>query len=156
MSVVDDIFNYVSGLQPPQKDLHNTLITEVINGTNSSYYVHDTMTPLYELLKIIHTYNTTSNIPNIEIDTKNRTVQFKDLREYYICAIDYSDKNQYAGARLKESGDIVQYEKTGYTIIYLISHNMVYKTGFILIDNESGAYVSTEDLIDHIKEVGDK
>ena len=155
-SVVNDIFNYISGLQPPQKDLYNTIITEIINGAKSSYYVHDVMIPLYELLKIIHTYTTTSNISNIEINHNNRTVKFKDLRDYYICAINYSDDNQNIGTRLEEDVDTVRYEKEGYTIIYLMSHNMVYKTGFILIDNKNGSYVCTEDLDDHIKKVGDK
>ena len=154
--VVEDIFNYVFGLQPPQKDLYNTLVSEIINGAGSSYYVHDVMIPLYELLKIIHTYNTTLNIPDIEINFKDRTVQFKDLRDYYICAIEYSEDTQNVGTRLTEDVDTVQYGKKGYTIIYLMSHNMVYKTGFILIDNENGTYTCTEDLDDYIKKVGDK
>ena len=154
-SVIEDIFNYVLGQQPPQKDLYNSLINEIINGSNSSYYVHDTIVPLYELLKIIHTYDATSNIPDIEIDFKNRAVRFEGLREYYICAIEYSEENQNTGVRLEEDVDIVKYGEEGYTLIYLMSHNMVYKTGFILIDNKKGSYVCTEDLDDYIK-VGDR
>ena len=155
-TVINDIFNYVSGMQPNQIELCETLITEIINNTKNSYYVHDTVIPLYELLKIIHTYDTVSNLPKIEIDYKNKTVCFKDLKDYYICAIEYTESNQNIGMRLVEKDNMVVFGDSGYTLIYLTSYDMVYKTGFILMDNKNNTFVSTQDLADYIKEVGDK
>ena len=157
-SVVNDVFNFVTSLEPCQKDLDVTLISEIINNMKTSYYVHDAITPLYELLKIIHSYSTSLKIPEIEWDSANRTIKINNLKNYNICAIEFSEDNQYLGERLVEDEyeGKVYYGDTGYTLIYLISADMVYKTGFILIDNEKNVYKSTEDICDYIKEVGDK
>lgn len=154
--VINDIFNFVTGLEPTQKDLDITLISEMINNVEISYYVHDVITPLFELLKIIHTYSTGLKIPKIELDRTNRTIQVKDLKNYCICAIDFSENNQNLGERLVEDENKVYYKETGYTLFYLMSSDMVYKSGFILIDNEKNVYKCTEDICDYIKEVGDK
>lgn len=157
-SVVNDVFNFVTSLEPPQKDLNVTLISETINNMKTSYYVHDAITPLYELLKIIHPYSTGLKIPEIEWDRTNRIIQVNNLKKFNICAIEFSEDNQNLGERLveDENESRVYYGKTGYTLIYLISIDMVHQTGFILIDNEKNIYKCTEDICDYIKEVGDK
>lgn len=154
--VINDVFNFVISLEPSQKDLDITLISEMINNVKISYYVHDAMIPLYELLKIIHTYSTGLKIPEIELDRVNRTIEIKNSNYYTICAIDFSENNQNLGERLVEYENKVNYGKTGYTLFYLMSSDMVYKSGFIFIDNEKNVYKCTEDICDYIKEVGDK
>jgi hypothetical protein len=154
--VINDVFNFVISLEPAQKDLDITLISEMINNVKISYYVHDVMIPLYELLKIIHTYSTGLKIPEIELDSVNRTIGIKNSNYYTICAIDFSESNQNLGERLVEYENKVNYGETGYTLFYLMSSDMVYKSGFILIDNEKNVYKCTEDICDYIKEVGDK
>ena len=154
--VINDIFNFVISLEPAQKDLNITLISEMINNLKISYYVHDPITPLYELLKIIHTYSTGLKIPEIELNKENRTIQIKDLKHYDMYAIEFSENNQNLGERLTENENKVRYRETGYTLFYLMSYDMTYKSGFILIDNEKNIYKCTEDICDYIKEVGDE
>lgn len=154
--VINDIFNFVISLEPAQKDLNITLISEMINNLKISYYVHDPIIPLFELLKIIHTYSTGLKIPEIELNKENRTIQIKDLKHYDMYAIEFSENNQNLGERLTENENKVRYRETGYTLFYLMSYDMTYKSGFILIDNEKNIYKCTEDICDYIKEVGDE
>ena len=160
--IMDDIFNYVNNLNPSIKNIEETLVVEFMNAINNSYYMSGTLTPLYELFKIINNFNTTVNMPDIEIDKYERLITFNNLRDYYICAIYYegevNDDDEIVfsqGQRLEEKDNSIQYEHgKGYTIITLVSHNMIYKTGFILINNNDNKIVYTPDLSDYIKEVG--
>ena len=152
-TVIDDLFDYLYSLEPSQKDFDSTFTIELINKLSSSYYVSNTLDPLFEIMKVTHSYNDITNLPDIEINKKERTITFNNLNNYYICAKEYLDSEE---TRIFDNKGAITYGKDGITMIYLINHNMVYKSGFILIDNFTNEIKYTLDLENKIKEVGDK
>jgi hypothetical protein len=155
-TVVYDLFDYIASLQPNQKNFDTVLISELINNLSSSYYVTSTLVPLFELMKLMHSFNTIKNLPNVEIDKKNRTVTFGDIPGYYICAIEFNTTEDETKRLLNENDRMVQYGTEGFTYIYLMNNHMMYKSGFIIIDNVNNIYRCTDDLLEVLKEVGDK
>jgi hypothetical protein len=151
-TVITDLFDYIYSLEPSQKDFYSVFISELINTLDTSYYVSNIIDPLFEILKVIHNQADINNLPDIQINKKTRTIIFDNLNNYYICAKNYYDSEE---TRLLELDNTITYGKEGITIIYLINHNMIYKSGFILIDNFNNTIKYTLDLENHIKEVGD-
>ena len=155
-TVIYDLFDYIASLQPSDKNFDTVLISEMINKLSSSYYVTSTLEPLFELMKIIHNNNTIKGLPNVHIDKKNRTVTFEELPGYYVCAIEFNTTEEDSARLTNENDYTVKYGTEGFTYIYLVSSHMIYKSGFIIIDNANNIYRCTSDLLEVIKEVGDK
>jgi hypothetical protein len=155
-TVIYDLFDYVASLQPDPKNFDAILISEMINRLSNSYYVTSTIVPLFELMKIIHTYNTIKNLPKITINKETRTITFGDIPGYYVCAIEFNTTEDTNTRLVNEAENVVRYGTEGFTYIYLISNHMIYKSGFIIIDNENNIYRCTNDLLEVIEEVGDK
>ena len=99
--------------------------------------------------KITHKNNQVKVLPEIKIDKNNRIVEFEYIPGFYLCGVNYSQNDI---TKIYGDDNIIHYGNSGYTVAYLISENMVYKSGFILIDCENNSYTVTSDLIDHIKE----
>jgi hypothetical protein len=155
-TVIYDLFDYVASLQPDPKNFDAILISEMINRLSSSYYVTSTIVPLFELMKIIHTYNTIKNLPKITMNKETRTITFGNIPGYYVCAIEFNTTEDINTRLVNETENVVRYGTEGFTYIYLISNHMIYKSGFIIIDNENNIYRCTNDLLEVIEEVGDK
>jgi hypothetical protein len=151
-TVINDLFDYIMSCNPSDKNLIETMNIELINQFSKSLYISNVIDPLFELNKITHTYNEINRIPNIKIDLKNRIIEFDELKNMYICAINY---NGNEATLINDYDNKINYGTEGYTFVYLITDHMLYKTGFILIDNSVNRYRSTIDLTNYIKEVGD-
>jgi hypothetical protein len=148
--MIADLFDYVISQNPEEKDLNKLLNIELINKFTNSIYISNVLDPLFELNKIIHISNDIKNLPNIILNRKDRIIKFENLKDLYICAINYNDLE---AKKIIDYDDTIYYGTEGYTFVYLISSNMLYKSGFLLIDNVSGRYKYTEDLTDYIIDV---
>jgi hypothetical protein len=154
-TVIDDLFDYVLSMNPAEKNIKNLLISEAINHFESSLYVSNTMTPLFELMKIIYGGNGLKAFFKININKKTKTVKIEnDNKNSYICAIHYDNEECY---RIEDIDNIIEYGNSdGYTLICLISDNMIYSSDFILIENKTNRYMATPDILNIVNEVGDK
>ena len=147
--LVDELFDFVYNCAPEDKDLNELLEMELVNYCINSTYRIDMFDMFFELKKITHKNNQVKVLPEIKIDKNNRIVEFEYIPGFYLCGVNYSQNDI---TKIYGSDNIIHYGNSGYTVAYLISENMIYKSGFILIDCENNSYVVTSDLIDHIKE----
>ena len=147
--LVDELFDFVYDYTPEDKDLNELLEMELVNYCINSTYRIDMFDMFFELKKITHKNNQVKVLPEIKIDKNNRIVEFEYIPGFYLCGVNYSQNDI---TKIYGNDNIIHYGNSGYTVAYLISENMVYKSGFILIDCENNSYTVTSDLIDHIKE----
>lgn len=147
--MLEELFSYVYDSICQEKDFNETIELELINYSKSSIYEMNTFDMLFELKKITHNYNQMKILPDIVIDKKNRVIQFEKIKNHYLCGVNYSDGEIN---RIFDDNNIVHYGDTGYTLVFLMNENMIYKSGFVLIDCVSNTYLVTNDLFDHITE----
>ena len=148
-NVIKEIFNYIYDLEPSEKSFNDLLIAEFIERYHNSIYSNNLLDVLFELLNIIHQKNKIDITFGMTIDTTNKCIKFDKVKDFYICAINYTEDGP---CRILDSENIIYYNNEGYLMIYLMSDTMIYKSGFILIDCKTNKYKSSEELINCIRE----
>ena len=147
--IANDLFNYIYDCNPEDKNFNELTAIELINHYETSIYGGNTFNALFELLKITHNKNQIKILPNIKIDKENKNIKIDEIEGYYMVALNYTMDSV---RRLYEYNEILYYNDEGYTMVYLMSDSMIYKSGFILIDCVTGNYKCTDELYDRIKE----
>ena len=116
--------------------------------TNSKYEMM-TYDMLFELMKLTQTQNKMNILFDITIDKKTRNIHFKVPDKYYMCAINYTEDGS---SKVFCWNDTLNYGGEGYTLLFVMSDNMLYRSGFVLIDCKNNRYLAVDDLMEYISE----
>jgi hypothetical protein len=147
--MLEELFQYIRSIEPPEKDLYSTLESELITYCGNSKYEIMTYDMLFELMKITQTQNRMNILFDITIDKKNRNINFKVPDGYYMCAIKYTEDGS---EKVHCWENTLNYGGDGYVLLFVMSNNMLYKSGFVLIDCKNNRYLAVDGLVEYISE----
>ena len=139
-----ELFNYIYDLNPAEKNFNEIMTTELLTRYRNSIYENSIHLALFDMLQILNKDNKINKPFGITIDERNKCVKIDTLKDFYICAINFTEDGTIRNINSK---DIVYYNDEGYLMIYLYSDTMIYKTGFILLDCKTNKFLCTDDLI---------
>lgn len=139
-----ELFNYIYDLNPAEKNFNEIMATELLTRYRNSIYENSIHLALFDMLQILNKDNKINRPFGITIDEYNKCVKIDTLKDFYICAINFTEDGT---SRNINSKDIIHYNDEGYLMIYLYSDTMIYKTGFILLDCKTNKFLCTDDLI---------
>ena len=142
-----ELFNYIYDLNPAEKNFNEIIAAELLTRYHNSIYENSIHLALFDMLQILNKDNKINKPFGITIDEYNKCVKIDTLKDFYICAINFTEDGT---SRNINSKDIVHYNDEGYLMIYLYSDTMIYKTGFILLDCKTNKFLCTDDLINCI------
>jgi hypothetical protein len=123
----------------------------LIKNFESSYYVADVFNPLFSLISLLHESTIQAIDYSIEMNTSRNIIKVNKSDDFYICALHLNDTI----TRLYSYDNMISYPRDGYTLLYIISNNMLFQSDFILIDNTSNKYLCSGDRYNYIKQESD-
>ncbi len=153
-TLVSDLTDYIYSLNPSKKNAIDTLALELIKSFSESYYIGNTLDPLFDLLSIVHSSEERDFMTKATIDKNNRIVKIDCLEDCYICAIHFEQEDSVKNLDVYDGNKIV-YPYSGFTMIYIITNNMLHKSDFLLIDNKRNIYKASRYFANLLKEAGE-
>ena len=147
--MLEELFQYVRNIEPSEKDLCSILESELITYCKNSKYEIMTYDMLFELMKLTQTQNKMNILFDITIDKKSRNINFKVPEGYYMCAIKYTEEGSEKTYCWENT---LNYGGEGYVLLFVMSNNMLYKSGFVLIDCKNNRYLAVDGLMEYITE----
>jgi hypothetical protein len=120
-TLVSDLTDYVYSINPSKKNTIDTLALELIKSFSESYYVDNTLNPLFDLLSIVHSSEERDFMTKATIDKNNRVVKIDCLEDCYICATHFEPEGSVRTLDIYD-GDKIIYPCNGFTMIYIITN----------------------------------
>jgi hypothetical protein len=135
------------------KDIIYILIINLIRIFGASIYVSDVMRPLFELINIAYKQTDLAQLDySIEINTSRNILKVNKPENFYICALHINESI----TTLESYDNMVSFPTDGYSLIYIISDSMIFKSDFVLIENKTCKTLCSNNMSLYVKKVGDE